>query len=178
MSIQIHNQEGENIPSFQKRFWASVNKNGKEIPYAIGSCWEWTKSKDKDGYSRIRLSGKNFFVHRASWCIANDIELSALSREIIVLHKCDNRSCVNPNHLYIGDHKQNALDRCTRGRTHIPAYGNPGFISKLTPDKVIEIRRLLSIGINGSQVAEKFKVSNTTISKIRTGKKWKWLLPI
>ena len=83
-------------------------------------CWNWTGSKDKDGYGRMISGSKGerifSFAHRESYKLyKGEIGLPD-SATGCVLHTCDNPSCINPDHLYLGDQKQNGLDKKVRGR--------------------------------------------------------------
>ena len=84
-----------------QRFWSKVNIKEKD------ECWEWTGTID-NGYGRIWIDYIHQRAHRISYKIANpDVDLVGC----IIRHKCDNRSCVNPNHLEIGSNQDNAQDK-------------------------------------------------------------------
>ena len=92
------------ILTAEERFWPKVNiKSDNE-------CWNWVGAK-VGGYGCIRINGTMFYTHRVSWIIYNKKEIPY---GMLVLHKCDNRGCVNPKHLYIGNHGNNISDRETR----------------------------------------------------------------
>lgn len=96
------------------RFFEKIRKTN--------DCWWWLAGKDKDGYGRIKVRGKTFQAHRFSWCIHNKKIPDGMS----VLHQCDNSSCVNPEHLFLGTALDNNRDRDSKGRngyskrTHCP----------------------------------------------------------
>lgn len=77
----------------------------------VGDCFEWTGQLNQDGYGIISFKNKDYRVHRLAWILKNGEEPNGM-----LLHKCDNRKCLNLNHLYIGDHKQNAADAVSRNR--------------------------------------------------------------
>lgn len=82
---------------------SKTNKNG---------CWEWVKYKNQDGYGRIRVNGKKKLAHRASF----EEFVCNIPEGMIVCHRCDNPSCIKPEHLFLGTHKDNCHDAITKGR--------------------------------------------------------------
>ena len=93
-----------NIPAIC-RFASSY----KEKP---SGCWEWVKSKDGNGYAFIKINQKQWRGHRYSWTLLK----GPIPMGMNVLHKCDNPSCVNPSHLFIGTMLDNMRDCAKKGR--------------------------------------------------------------
>lgn len=160
-------------------FWASMNKSGpipdQSNPHYVGldSCWEWTKAKSKDGYGRVCMNYKMTPAHRAAFMLSNG---SLSTEKPLVLHRCDNRLCCNPKHLFAGSHADNMADRSERGRSSGPK-GIEQHDCKLTEKEVLEIRRIRKTsGYSYAKIAGIFNVSVSHIGSIIRGELWKNLL--
>lgn len=150
----------------EERFWSHVLKRGPD------DCWEWCASKDNKGYGRFDFPG-NKTAHRYSYFLANG-PIPALG---FVLHKCDNPSCVNPNHLEIGTQLDNMRDASIRERCN-PAKGEASGMSLLTEEQVRQIRSLYKRGDkenNSTSLGIRFKTNPSTIIKIVNRRLWKHL---
>ena len=91
-----------------KRFWNKVAIAGPN------DCWEWQASFHTTGYGQIRFNHKKWTAHRVSWILIN----GEIPDALCVLHKCDNRKCVNPKHLFLGTNYDNMKDKTNKGRHH------------------------------------------------------------
>jgi hypothetical protein len=138
------------------RFWTKVDKGG--------DCWEWTGARHPQGYGLIRtMTGMNR-AHRVSYEISN----GAIPTGLMVRHKCDNPSCVNPEHLAIGTALDNVHDRVARGRS-ADRRGERHPLAKLNSVSVEHIR---ASPLPGKSLAEIFGVSQASVSLIRSNKRW------
>lgn len=151
-----------------KALWNQVNKNGS-IPMhcpELGMCWEWTGHTNKKGYGEIRIHGIYKRVHRTVWVLFNGL----IPDGLWVLHKCDNRKCCNPSHLFLGTHADNMRDMVTKNRQNKGVNapkgednGNHKFSDKL----INEIReRYMQGGIKQSELVKEYGISKSHISVI------------
>lgn len=148
-------------------------------------CWEWTGLRDKDGYGLFRERYNNYRAHVASFLIFEK-NLSVLpwpAHEAVgapmVLHRCDRPWCVNPDHLYPGDAKQNSNDCVERGRTsrgrrqrEIMEKCNP-WMFKLTQEDVDNIRDRVARGEQQKDLAAEYRVGRPQIHRIVKMERWK-----
>ena len=133
-------------------------------------CWEWNRSRHKQGYGHFGYKMKTLLAHRVSWMIFK----GELSHDIYVCHKCDNPPCVNPDHLFLGTNRDNIIDSIEKGRKD-PPKGEKNGSSQLSEENVIEIRRLYEIGENQKSLAKKFKTTRGHIGNIVHRRCWKHL---
>ncbi len=133
---------------------------------ADNGCHLFTGPKNDDGYGRVKVNYKQVFVHREVWAK----QFGAIPAGMCVCHKCDVPNCINPEHLFLGTHKENMEDRARKGR-----YDNAGEkapSAKLFAIEVKMIRKLLSQGERYKVVAAEFGVSVPLLEKIKQGKVW------
>lgn len=134
------------------------------------ACWNWILSKNSNGYGQIKFQKKMQRAHRVSFMAFN----GEIPDGIEVMHKCDNRSCVNPFHLKLGTHQENMRDivvkgRSKRGSEH-PMYGRPGLKgSRSKQAKAVEINGIIYGGHNEAERA--LNVAHGSVKYwIKTGK--------
>lgn len=147
-------------------FWGRVRKSRK--------CWIWTGSKfTNSGYGNLRYEGKVQSAHRVAWMLTyGAIPRGKGHHGVCVLHRCDNRLCVNPEHLFLGTMAENRSD-CVRKRRH--AHGERHARAKPTDGEVLHIIELRSKGATQVELAKRFGVSQRTIRQIIDGDGWKHL---
>lgn len=130
-----------------------------------GDCLVWTGGTHRSGHGKMQVAGKSIGAHR----VAFEVAYGPIPEDLVVRHKCDNPPCVNPSHLELGTHADNAQDRMLRGRGLV---GESHPRSKLTVDQVREIRSLLTHGKTQSEIAQRFNVSVGAVSSIARRKTW------
>lgn len=127
-----------------------------------GDCWEWSGSKNSRGYGTLAVSGKTWLAHRLSYLTFN----GKIPDGIQVCHECDNRSCINPKHLFLGTARENAQDMLAKGRG-LTGARNPH--SRLSAETVMAI---LKYPAGMKKTGLQFGVSKTTVYDIRSGRGW------
>lgn len=147
--------------SVKQRLLARVTVNNES------KCWEFNGAKDSKGYGLLRINKTMFKAHRVSY----EEFVGTIPEELFVLHKCDNRKCVNPDHLFLGTHADNMLDMVIKGRSY-RHIGSKHHQAKLTESDIHFIRQSLLDGELCSEIAKLYSVSRTTISSIKRGKTW------
>lgn len=146
--------------SIYDRFWIKVQKGP--------DCWELKTRPCSKGYSRVRLSGfQSNLAHRVSWELHN----GKIPNGLFICHKCDNRKCIRPDHLFMGTQLDNMKDMAAKGRKR-PAIGIRNRHAKLTDKKVIQIRTLYECGIPTRKLATKFRVTKRTIRSVVLRENW------
>ncbi len=143
----------------QQRFWQYVDKKN------VDECWNWIGHCVEGGYGQFKVYDKTIYVHRFSW----ELHFDEICNDDFVLHKCNNPKCVNPDHLYLGDHKDN-MRYMTEQNRQAKEENNGGH--KLTMDQVKKIRNLKG-ELKQIQIARMFNVHRTTIKNIHRNKTWK-----
>lgn len=132
-------------------------------------CWEWTSAKNIYGYGLINnipdVIPKVVFAHRVSWTI----HFGQIPEGLYVLHKCDNRKCVNPEHLFLGTKADNSADRDTKKRQ---AFGARNGNAKYSDKDVLAIYDMHDSGMKNPEIAKVLGGSRITIWEIVTGRKW------
>jgi hypothetical protein len=150
------------------RFWSKVHQAG-------AGCWLWQGAK-RDGYGRFWFRGEPQNAHRVAWqLVRGDIPPG-----VFVLHRCDVRACVNPDHLFLGMHSDNMADMKAKGRAvsglvlypDRAARGERVSLAKLTAADVREIRRRADNGETQRALGSAFGVDHKTIGSVLSRRTW------
>lgn len=139
-------------------FWKHVEKKSN-------GCWEWTASRTRDGYGKVKSKQKVYATHRLAYIFTH----GSIPDGLCVLHKCDNPVCVNPEHLFLGTHSDNMQDCVRKGRQ---GKRSPGPI-KLSFDTAEEIRTLFTRGISKHELSRRFDTTCRNVRAVINYECWK-----
>jgi hypothetical protein len=145
------------------RFWLHVNKTGPVVVANLGPCWEWIGNKNDSGYGLILEGGRRsrwLRAHRVSFFLAH-----GRWPEPCALHRCDNRVCVRPDHLYEGTRADNVKDMIDRDRyvVGVRHVGEDNGFAKLTNVQRAEARQLRANGLTFRQIGNRYGVTGAAI---------------
>lgn len=143
----------------------------KNIMFGLSDCWYWIGPIDPAGYGLWCYKTKPRKAHRISYALFNgDFE-----RTKKILHKCDSRNCVNPEHLFIGTQLDNVRDMISKGRHKFPErkYGEDNPLSKLTNKKIEEAKNLRNAGLSYKKIGKEMGFSTMAIFRVLTERSWK-----
>jgi len=144
----------------EEKFWSSNFYTKVSRPDKNGCC-NWIGSITNRGYGKFRVGKISVGAHRVAWTLKN----GPIPDELLVLHKCDNPLCVNPDHLFVGTQGDNLVDMIHKGRG-----GNRGQqITKFYGEEIWLMKRLAYCGITGAVIGKIFKTSKATINRIVYG---------
>lgn len=152
--------------TIEEQFWGRVSKTD--------GCWLWTGRLGRTGYGRFKPSPEGLvLVHRFSWQMHN----GPVPDDLRVLHRCDVRNCVRPDHLFLGTQADNVHDMHAKGRARKhrgPSRykGEKNHLAKLTDADVLEIRRRAAEGAVLGEMARRYGVSAPTIREVVLRLRW------
>jgi predicted XRE-type DNA-binding protein len=146
-----------------ERFFEKISETQSLIFWGGKRCHEWTGCLMKNGYGQINVDGRAGYAHRVSWELHN----GPIPQGLFILHRCDNRKCVNPDHLQLGTFMENMEDMVAKKRQ---AAGMKNSHAKLDDDA---IRLIRSSDLKQKELADMFGVTQPTISEVQSGKIWR-----
>ncbi len=152
---------GPKIQPLEQRFWSKVNKSK--------SCWLWIGPKNNAGYGMITIKARRprctWYAHRIAWELTNG-PIPDQSPRLCICHRCDNPSCVNPEHLFLGTDRDNVLDAFAKGRR---LKNRRPKSTRFTPEQIKEIRRAyVPYKMGCREIGEIFGASQIIIWRIVT----------
>lgn len=145
------------------RFWRFVDKR------ASNECWNWIGTK-LNGYGRFSIGSKESGsdgAHRISWRMHNNAEIQD---GMVVMHSCDNPSCVNPSHLSLGTYKENTADMIAKGRKRVVSPKGEGNGKSLLNEE--KVRIIKQSNLSHAELARKLGVSPNCVRGVRIGRTW------
>lgn len=161
---------GSQTTSIQQRLYRKLSERlAARTVVRSNGCWEWTGTVIPKGYGQISVAGSHTYVHRLAWMLANGPDIPEGRH---VCHRCDNKLCVNPAHLFVGTNAENRADSVAKGRH---SHGTTHQWAKLDEATVLAIREARRGGLTVKELAEKFDVPYKTIDKVVYRASWKHL---
>lgn len=160
-----------------ERFWPKVDRSG-----GPEACWLWTGTKIPSGYGYVWTGKRDMGAHRVAWMLAHGTEPPSHLR---VCHRCDNPSCVNPAHLFLGTNSDNMRDCVAKGRhVRVSLKGTANPRAKLSDRDVVELRREhAQIKAAGTSLygwftakANEYGVNRITIARAISCEAWRHVL--
>jgi HNH endonuclease len=142
----------------EESFWASCYKDPS-------GCWLWTKNKSPKGYGKTYWKNKDMRAHRLAFFFKNNYMPET------VCHKCDNPSCINPDHLFAGTHKLNMMDMKLKGRAARPK-GVLHPMRKYSVEQIKEVRRLHSLNISLNEISKSVLIPKSYVRQIVLKQRW------
>jgi hypothetical protein len=151
--------------------WSKVDKRGED------DCWNWLGYKNENGYGRVQIKDWSYYAHRVIYDLSNPGVITwkapkETDENGFLLHTCDNPSCCNPKHLWVGNHADNMADKVKKGRC--PDFsGDKGPRCKLTMSQAREIRQKRQSGISARELAKMYIISLPSIKTLLRGDSYK-----
>ena len=128
-------------------------------------CIEWNNSRTIDGYGQVRYAGATRRAHKVAYCISNDVDYECVKG--VIMHSCDNPSCINPKHLSVGSQHDNVIDCVSKGRFRsVEGLKNPKSI--VTSEDSRKMLRMRTDGMTYQDIADAMGVGKSTAYRVIT----------
>ncbi len=153
--------------------WKKIKKGNNS------DCWEWTGVTSHNGYGEFCMDYEHYPAHRVVYWLTHPGSISLRNGNVdtdslLVLHKCDNPPCCNPNHLFLGKPNDNLMDMMAKGRRH-NFDGEKGQNSKLSNEDAKRIREATLFGARQKDLAQAYGVSASSIHYIVKGRTYRFV---
>lgn len=158
----IHDSITRLAPLYQRepRFWSKAHLRDS-------GCLEWTRQLNHSGYGAVRVGDQKWAAHRRAWQLA----YGDIPPGLNVCHRCDNRKCIHPDHLFLGTQRDNLADMTAKGRRAV-VQGEQHPFHKITADDVRAIRAGISAGATQMDMARRYGVSKAVVRRIVVRHAW------
>lgn len=136
------------------------------MPEPNSGCWLWTENVTQGGYGYLDFNCRRWRAHRLAYAAF----VGPFDESLVVCHRCDTPSCINPDHLWLGTQGDNVRD-CARKHRYPVGANHPR--AKLSERDVIAVRRLHALGVMQKRIAQRYGVSESAIGSIIRREVWK-----
>lgn len=155
------------IRTLEERFAEKVHHE------PMSGCWLWGGCRDSKGYGQIRRGANADGVAMATAVSLLLHKGIVVPYGMVVCHRCDNPPCVNPDHLFVGTHKDNNDDKVRKGRDKPPPRGTDHYCARITEADVVEMRRAYKEGALLKDLSSKYGIGTAAIGHAVVGRTWK-----
>lgn len=136
-------------------FWEHVDRTA-----GPDACWPWTGAHINNGYGQLRVGRQRILAHR----LAYTLNVGDIPAGLCVLHTCDNRTCVNPAHLFLGTDGDNIRDAIAKGRLNR---------ARLAPDRLRQVRSLHAAGLTNREIVNTTGLSYKVVHCLTSGRTYR-----